>query len=60
MPLVEVKLWDHQASEETVPRIIKGITDALAEASGAKPENIWVIVEGVPAKRWGVGGKPGA
>jgi 4-oxalocrotonate tautomerase family enzyme len=60
MPLVEIKLWDHQASEETVPGIIKSVTAALAESSGAKPENIWVIVEGVSPKCWGVGGNPGA
>jgi 4-oxalocrotonate tautomerase family enzyme len=60
MPLVEIKLWDHQASEETVPRIIASVTEALAESSGAKPENIWVIVEGVSPTRWGVAGKPGS
>jgi 4-oxalocrotonate tautomerase family enzyme len=60
MPLVEIKMWDHQATEESVPKIIKGVTDALAEATGAKPENVWVIVEGISPKRWGSGGKPGA
>jgi 4-oxalocrotonate tautomerase family enzyme len=60
MPLVEIKLWDHQATEETVPKIIASVTAAMAESTGAKPENTWVIVEGVSPKRWGVGGKPGA
>ena len=59
MPLVEVKLYDTRVTEESVPKIIEAMTDALAESSGASREHIWVIVEGVPAKHWGVAGKPG-
>jgi 4-oxalocrotonate tautomerase len=59
MPLVEVKLYDTRVNEDTVPKIIEKLTDALAESSGAARENIWVIVEGVPAKHWGEAGKPG-
>lgn len=58
MPLVEVKLWDIQATEETVRKIIAGVTAAMVEATGAKAENTWVIVEGVPPARWGVGVAP--
>jgi 4-oxalocrotonate tautomerase family enzyme len=43
-----------------VPKIIEALTDALAESSGAAKEHINVIVQGVPAKHWGVAGKPGA
>lgn len=60
MPLIEVKLYDTRVTDEAVPRIIEKLTDALAESSGAAKENIWVIVEGVPAKHWGAAGKPGA
>ena len=60
MPLVEVKLYDARVTEESVPKIIEAMTDALAESSGAAREHIWVIVEGVSPTRWGVGGKPGA
>ena len=59
MPLVEVKLYDTRVTEESVPKIIAAMTDALAESSGASRDHIWVIVEGVPAKHWGSGGKPG-
>ncbi len=58
MPLIEVKLYDTRVTEESVPRIIEQLTDALAESSGAAKEHIWVLVEGVPAKHWGVAGKP--
>jgi 4-oxalocrotonate tautomerase len=58
MPLVEVKLYDTRVTEESVPKIIEAMTDALAESSGASREHIWVLVEGVSAKNWGVAGKP--
>ena len=60
MPLVEVKLYDARVTEESVPRIIEAMTDALAESSGASRDHIWVIVEGVSPKNWGVAGKAGA
>lgn len=59
MPLIEVKLYDHRVTEESVPRMIERLTEALAETSGAAREHIQVIIEGVPAKHWGVAGKPG-
>jgi 4-oxalocrotonate tautomerase len=59
MPLVEVKLYDTRVTEEAVPKIIEAMTDALVESSGVPREYVWVIVEGVPAKHWGVAGKPG-
>lgn len=57
MPLIEVKLYDHRVTEESVPRIVEKLTDALCEASGASKEHVWVIVEGVSPKNWGVAGK---
>ena len=59
MPLVEVKLYDARVTEESVPKIIEAMTNALAESSGAAKEHIWVLVEGVSPKHWGVAGKPG-
>lgn len=60
MPLIQVKLYDRRVTEESVPRIISALTDALAETSGAAKEHINVIVEGVPPQHWGVGGEPGS
>jgi len=60
MPLVEVKLYDSRVTEESVPKIIEKLTDALHESSGAAKEHIHVIVQGVSAKHWGVNGKPSA
>ena len=60
MPLIEVKLYDKRVTEESVPKIIESLTDALAESSGASKEHIHVIVQGVSPKHWGVAGKPSA
>ncbi len=58
MPIIDVKLYDSRVTEESVPKIIEAMTDALAESSGAAREHIQVIVEGVSPKHWGVAGKP--
>ena len=57
MPWIDVKLYDHRVTEESVPKIIEKLTAALAESSGAAPENIQVVVQGVSPKHWGIAGK---
>jgi 4-oxalocrotonate tautomerase family enzyme len=58
MPWVDVKLYDARVTEESVPKIIEAMTKALSESSGAAPEHIQVIVQGVSPKNWGVAGQP--
>ena len=60
MPVIEVKLYDTRVTDESVPRMIEALTNALHESSGAAKERIHVIIHGVPAKHWGQGGKPGS
>jgi 4-oxalocrotonate tautomerase family enzyme len=60
MPLIEVKLYDARVTDEPCRRSSRALTNALAESSGASREHIWVLVEGVFPKYWGVGGKPSA
>jgi 4-oxalocrotonate tautomerase family enzyme len=60
VPWIDVKLYDTRVTEESVPKIIESLTKALAESSGAAPEHIQVVVQGIPAKHWGQAGKPGA
>jgi 4-oxalocrotonate tautomerase len=57
MPIIDVKLYDKRVTEETVPKIIEALTNALAESSGAAPEHIQVIVQGVSPKHWGIAGQ---
>jgi phenylpyruvate tautomerase PptA (4-oxalocrotonate tautomerase family) len=44
MPLIEVKLYDHRVNEESVPKMIEKLTDAMAESSGAAKEHIQVVI----------------
>jgi 4-oxalocrotonate tautomerase len=59
VPWIDVKLYDTRVTEESVPKIISALTNALAESSGAATEHIQVVVQGIPAKHWGQAGKPG-
>jgi 4-oxalocrotonate tautomerase len=58
MPLIEVKLFDRRVTEESVPKMIAALTDALAESSGADPARIQVVIHGIDPARWGIGGQP--
>ena len=60
MPLIEVKLYDRRVTEESVPKMIEALTDALHESSGAAKEHIQVIIQGIAPSHWGQGGKPSA
>ena len=40
MPMIEVKLYDHRVTDESVPKMIEALTDALHESSGAAKEHI--------------------
>jgi hypothetical protein len=49
MPWIDVNLYDHRVTEESVPTIIESLTSALGESSGAAPEHIQVGRAGHPA-----------
>ena len=58
MPVIDVKLYDKRVTEESIPKMIEALTDALHETSGAAKEHIHVIIQGIPATHWGQGGSP--
>lgn len=59
MPLIEVKLYDRRINDEVVPQVIEKMTDAICDVIGEGiREHVWVLVEGLSPKQWGVGGKP--
>ena len=57
MPVIEVKLYDKRVTDESVPKIVEALTNALSESSGAAKEHIHVIVQGVSPKHWGIAGE---
>lgn len=60
MPLIEFKAVDRRFADPAVAeRLITQLTDAACEVLGEDARaSIWVVVEGVPAAQWGIGGKP--
>ena len=58
MPFIDVKLFDYRVTDESVPKMIEALTNALHESSGAAKEHIQVVVQGVSPKHWGIAGKP--
>jgi 4-oxalocrotonate tautomerase len=60
MPYIEVKATEKRFSDPAVSeRLIAALTDAACKVFGEEArQQIWVVVQGVPAERWGVGGKP--
>jgi 4-oxalocrotonate tautomerase family enzyme len=58
MPMIEVKLFEHRVTEESVPKMIEALTEALHETSGAAKEHIQVVIQGVSPSHWGANGKP--
>jgi 4-oxalocrotonate tautomerase family enzyme len=57
MPIIEVKLYEHRVTDESVPKMIEALTQALHESSGAAVEHIQVVIDGYSPKHWGIAGK---
>ncbi len=58
MPLIEVKTYDHRVTDETAKALVEKLTNAYCEATTEEVRPlVWVIVEGVPSKHWGIGGE---
>ena len=53
MPVIEVKLYDRRVTEESVPKMIEALTNALHETSGAAVEHIQVDHRGRLAEALG-------
>jgi phenylpyruvate tautomerase PptA (4-oxalocrotonate tautomerase family) len=59
MPLIEVKAVDRRFGDPAMNgRLIAALTDAACQVFGEEARSqIWVVLEGVPASQWGIGGK---
>lgn len=61
MPLITVKLYEGRLTEETSPVLIEKLTNVLVEVYGeGMRAHTTVLLEELPARHWGVAGKPGA
>ncbi|MFG3250086.1 4-oxalocrotonate tautomerase family protein [Streptomyces sp. NPDC048187] len=60
MPLIEVKLYEGRLDGATETELIAKITDAVTEVFGEQArEATWIVLQEVPATRWGIAGVPG-
>lgn len=57
MPLIQVTMIEGRSAEMEAA-LMRGLTEAAVEATGAPRESIRVILQEVPNAHWGVGGIP--
>lgn len=59
MPLIRIEMGESRFSRENVTALIERVTDVVVETLGDEVrETTWIVVQGVPTRQWGVGGKP--
>ena len=57
MPLIQVKVFEDELSQEQSRDLINKITDAVTEVTNKKLRDVtWVIIDEVKSGHWGVGG----
>ena len=57
MPLISVKVFKDELSEDQSKALIGKITDAVAEVTSDRLRDVtWVIIDEVRDGHWGVGG----
>lgn len=57
MPLIQISQTPGLSAEQK-RATIEAVTKAYAEATGKRPESVWVTITEVPREQWGVGGTP--
>ncbi|HFD12089.1 MAG TPA: 4-oxalocrotonate tautomerase family protein [Crenotrichaceae bacterium] len=59
MPLIQVKVFENELSQEQSSNLINKITDVVAEVTSDRLRDVtWVIIDEVKDGHWGVGGNP--
>ena len=59
MPFVEITMIEGRTPEKK-RELLKRVTDAVAESTGAPRQSIRVVIREVPGEHWAVGGEPKA
>ncbi len=57
MPYVNIKITKEGATPEQKARLIRGVTDLLADVLGKNPQTTVVVIEEVETGSWGIGGE---
>jgi 4-oxalocrotonate tautomerase len=57
MPIIQVQVIEGRTDEQ-LSKLLESLTNAAAESLDVKKEQVRVLIQEVPNKHWGVGGKP--
>jgi 4-oxalocrotonate tautomerase len=57
MPYVNIKITKEGATEKQKARLIRGVTELLADVLGKNPQTTVVVVDEVETNNWGIGGE---
>ena len=58
MPYVNIKVTREGVTPAQKARLIKGVTDLLAEVHNKDPATTFVVIDEVALDDWGIGGLP--
>jgi len=59
MPLITLKVFEDELTQQQRADIIRGITEAVIPFVGERlREATWVLVEEIKSGAWGIGGRP--
>ncbi|MFI1917103.1 4-oxalocrotonate tautomerase family protein [Nocardia sp. NPDC020380] len=59
MPFINVKILEKRIDPQHKDLLIAKLTDAVVETYGEEiRDHVWIVLEPIPAERWGIGGKP--
>ncbi len=57
MPFVNIKITKEGTTREQKEKLIRGVTDLLADVLGKNPRTTFVIIEEVDTDNWGIAGE---
>jgi 4-oxalocrotonate tautomerase len=57
MPFVNIKVTREGVTQEQKAKLIKGVTDLLADVLGKNPQTTIVIIEEIDTDNWGIAGE---
>jgi 4-oxalocrotonate tautomerase len=57
MPYVNIKITREGATPEQKAKLIRGVTELLADILGKNPQTTVVVIEEVETDNWGIGGE---
>jgi 4-oxalocrotonate tautomerase len=57
VPLVRISHASTQDADQK-RKLVRAMTDAYADATGADPAKVWVVLDEVPRENWATGGVP--